>query len=272
MYSLNDPLIIHQLKEKAKTGVSVTVIHDPDTPQYGFRKLGEPIKRIARSSKGLAHQKILIIDQKNIWIGSANLTSESLRLHDNLVVGLQSSKFAKAILEMPAPHLKPFLVGGQQLEYWVLPDEGKDALQRILVLLQSAQKTIRVAMYTWTHPLLTAAIIQAHQRHVDVEVVLDGGQALGVCLKTLQALQTAGVQTKVNRGPGLLHHKFAYIDDSILISGSTNWTKAAFAKNDDCFLIIHGLLPDQKKKMEKLWHVIRATSEEPVSLSELLAA
>ncbi len=248
------------LKEKADAGIDATVIHYPSTPQFGFQKLGEKVHCIPRNGNGLMHQKILVIDQEKIWLGSANFTTQSLRVDANLVIGVGSPALAETIAQRSASHPHHFSVGGQQLEFWSLPEDKNEALARITTLLDTAEKTIRVAMFTWTHPELTDAIIRAHRRHVSVEVVMDAHQAQGVCEKSFKELKKAGIPLRMNAGSELLHHKFAYIDGRILINGSANWTKAAFSKNDDCFLILHDLCESQVKKMEQIWHAIRATS------------
>ena len=51
------------------------------------------------------------------------------------------------------------------------------------------------------------------------------------------------------------------VDEKILVNGSANWTRSAFSRNGDCFLILHDLDDEQRKKMKKLWHVIRSTSD-----------
>ncbi len=108
-------------------------------------------------------------------------------------------------------------------------------------------------MYTWTHPALTEAVIRAHQRGLQVEVVLDRGQAQGVGQKTVEQLIEGGIEPCITSGLGLVHHKFAWIDGEYLINGSANWTKAAFTRNRDCFLILHQLTEQQNAKMEALW-------------------
>ena len=47
------------------------------------------------------HQKVIVIDKKQIWLGSANLTNESLNLHNNLVSGLYHPDIAETIIEYP---------------------------------------------------------------------------------------------------------------------------------------------------------------------------
>lgn len=265
IYSLTDTQVIEALKKRADQGVKITVIHDPDTAQWGFEKLGKKITCIEKASSGLMHRKILVVDKEKIWIGSANLTSESLRQHDNLVIGLASKNLAERIADSNC-YLTPGLlaqppplyeIGGQNIEFWYLPEQKDQAFKRVLALIEGAQKTLKVAMFTWTHPLLTEAVIKAHRRGVKVDVVIDHQSGMGVSALTVEKLAQAGIDVGLNSGKGLLHHKFAFIDGKTLINGSANWTKAAFSKNEDCFLVLHNLTTDQIEKMDKIWHVIR---------------
>lgn len=257
IYSLTDDQVIKALQEKASQGVAITVIHDASTASYGIKRLSPEIKRIGWKKSGLMHQKILVVDESKVWIGTANLTTESLRIHDNIVIGMCSGELARAITKRQH---RDFFLGGQLVEFWILPEEKKDGLNQLLSLVRKAERSIKVAMFTWTHPDLTRAIIEAHNRGVKVEVVIDHGQGLGVSEKSVDELSRAGVNVALSRSE-MLHHKLAYIDDQLLVVGSANWTRAAFSKNEECFLVIHDLNEEQKNKMNSLWHAIRATRE-----------
>ncbi|MEZ5314614.1 MAG: phosphatidylserine/phosphatidylglycerophosphate/cardiolipin synthase family protein [Chlamydiales bacterium] len=250
MYSLNDEKIIRALNHKAKKGVKVTVLHDSKTSQFGYRKL-KSIDLIPIEISGLSHQKILVLDGKEVWIGSANFTTESLRLHDNLVMKFNSIELAKSILSEFSAYY--FYIGDQKCELWHLPRDRKAGLNHLIDLIHQSKNSIRIAMYTWTHSKLTDAVIAAHNRGVAVEVILDNSQANGVGQRTTNKLIESGISVWVNRRQKLLHHKCLWIDENILVQGSTNWTKAAFSKNKDCFLILFDLTQEQKDKLQKMW-------------------
>ncbi len=258
MYSLSDDKVIKALNKKAQKGVAITVVHDTSTPQKGYERLVS-IKRVPIVMSGLMHQKILVVDNERIWIGSANFTTDSLRLHDNLVARVTSPELSQNILaEDPT---QKFKIGGQLLEFYNLPKDKKKGLARLIDLIDHAEHSVRVAMYTWTHPDLTEAVIRAHNRGVTVEIILDRGQANGVGRKATKALVDAGVAVWLSSGQKLLHHKCFWLDENILINGSTNWTRAAFTKNKDCFFILHDLTEDQKDKMRTLWKRTRILSK-----------
>lgn len=255
IYSLNDTEVIKAIKEKKDQGVDIKILIDAKNSK-DLEELGALIIPKEKKS-GLMHQKILIIDEEKVWIGSANFTSTSLRVHDNLIVGLYSKEIAKSLLE---GHGGEFFVGEQKIDIFLLPKEKKEALAHLLFFLQKANKSLCIAMFTWTHPLLTQCVIDAKKRGVKVDVILDENSSLGASKKCMETLMAENIALKINTGSPLLHHKFAYIDSCLLILGSANWTKAAFSKNDECLLIIHDLTKKQRKKMDKLCHALKATA------------
>jgi cardiolipin synthase A/B len=91
-------------------------------------------------------------------------------------------------------------------------------------------------------------------------VVIDHYSGKGASAKIAALLKKNNVPTSLSPGGALLHHKFLYIDGKTLVNGSANWTKAAFAQNDDCFLVIHDLTQEQHDQMEDLWSIIQNSS------------
>lgn len=264
IYSLLDPQIIKALHMKCNEGVPVHIVCDANASVGISRKL--PIKTIVkRIGQGLTHQKILIIDNKQILLGSANLTHDSLKVHGNLVVGIDNIALADAITKKimsmddegnftPLLHLETE-AGPENVELWQLPDDPQ-AVTRMMQLIRSAKKTIKVAMFTWTRRDFTEALIEAKKRGVKVETVIDRYSGKGASAKIVKMLEESGIPVRFNSGKGLLHYKFAYIDNEILVNGSANWTNAAFTVNDDYFIVVSPLTQDQQIKMNQLWNTI----------------
>lgn len=265
IYALSDDRIIHALRKKSEEDVKIKVIYDKTASFHLRSKLGQKVELIPRKTTGLMHQKILVIDHDQVWLGSANMTGDSLRMHGNLVMGMKSSELATVIGKI-AHHLEHTMtpprtsqyelsIGGQDIELWHLPNEIQ-GIDQLVKLLNQAKTSIKIAMFTWTNQVLAQAVIHAKNRGVNVSVVLDRNASKGASAKIAKLLNLEGVSVKVNQGTGLLHHKFAYIDHSILVNGSANWTGAAFTKNDDCFMILHALTSAQKQKMDAVWNVV----------------
>lgn len=246
IYSLQDPLIAEKLEKKALDGLKVTMITDPKSGVFPL----QTIKPILKSISALMHQKILIIDEEKILIGSANFTPDSLHIDDNFIVSLSNKSLAKSILDQKINTC-------DSITYWPLPVAKKEAYDTLCKHIDGAKKSIKVAMFTWTHPELTQKIIEAKKRGIEVLVFLDGKSAEGTSRKTLKTLLQAGVGVYLSPTNKTLHHKMALIDERILFFGSANWTKAAFSKNEECLLMIESLNKIQKKKLEQIFHACK---------------
>jgi phosphatidylserine/phosphatidylglycerophosphate/cardiolipin synthase-like enzyme len=261
MFGLSDKAVLKALSKKVAEKIPTTVYYDKggSTKVHRFLKGSElhPIK-----NKGLMHQKILIVDEETVFIGSANMTTPSLRMHDNLVIGLCSRPLAKFLQEHKpyTPGYFKTMVGGQEVEAWLLPDPRGHALTELRKQIRNAKKSVQIALFTFTHPNLVEEVIDAHLRGVKVSVVVDMHSGLGASAKVIDKLKLAGVPISLSQGVQLLHHKFIYIDGQTLITGSANWTKAAFYKNSDCILALHHLNDDQKKFMKRLWKSVETNA------------
>lgn len=253
IYSLNDPKIVAALEQALERKVSIAIRTDPKN-LYDLKKLRSFIYPDASSAK-LMHQKILIIDEERVWIGSANFTKASLCSHDNGILGIWDRSVAQALLHKQGGE---FVIQGQKLALFFLPQERHKAYSALKEELTKAKKSIQVAMYTWTHPELTDLIVQKKQEGLAISVVIDSASFSGSSKKAMEKLSAGGVALLVPTYSPMFHHKMAIIDNSTLILGSANWTKAAFKKNDECFLILYNLTEKQCAKIEVLWHILRA--------------
>ena len=133
IYTLTDDHIIKALNRKSEEGLDVWVIYDGNTSPKAAYKLGSKVRVLKRFGNGLMHQKILVIDGEKTWIGSANMTGESLKFHANLVMSVYSHQIASFVIEkarsMPATgdgirmKHREFNVGGQNIDFWFFPDD-----------------------------------------------------------------------------------------------------------------------------------------------------
>lgn len=270
VYGLTDPQVIDALKKKAEEGKEVTVICDAKANPQAPRKLGNKVTTFRRSGKGLMHQKILVVDNQHVWVGSANMTTESLKLHGNLVAAVANPAFAQLVQSKAqnmmcekkcAPLLKQeYTQGNQKMEFWFLPD-NKNASERIIQLIDSAKKSIKIAMFTWTRKDFAKAVVTAARRGVKVSVVMDRYAGKGAGVEIAGFLSRCQVPVAFSTGQGLLHYKMMIIDDNILVNGSANWTKAAFTQNDDCIMILQDLSKEQANMLDRLWKRIQAESK-----------
>lgn len=245
VYALTDKEIIAWLNKKADDDLIVELLIDKKQLKLVQSKLSNKIKITTVKQKGLMHQKIFVIDDL-CFLGSTNLTTSSLRMHDNLMIGLYSPLFASYLISQINtinPH--SLFDPSHNFEFYPLP--SVIALQRVIELINRAQTSIQVAMFTFTHKEIAEALVEAQKRGVQVKVILDTLSSKGASKQIAEFLKKEQLFVATNRGSQLMHHKMAWIDNEILILGSTNWTKSAFLKNQDGLLV----LPIQKQREKK---------------------
>ncbi len=115
----------------------------------------------------------------------------------------------------------------------------------IVRALDGAGQTVHIAMYYFTDAKLAEAVVRAHQRGVQTYVYLDKSQVVyldksQVNQQSAQAryLAERSVPVRISSNSAIMHNKFAIIDGSTVITGSYNWTKSAYQRNDENLLII----------------------------------
>jgi phosphatidylserine/phosphatidylglycerophosphate/cardiolipin synthase-like enzyme len=262
MFGLSDRAILTALKEKIQKNIPTTIYYDTGGSPKLFKFLQganvHPVK-----NTGLMHQKIVVLDNSMVFVGSANMTTPSLKMHDNLVLGFVSPSVAR-FLQSHKPFSPGYFqtkVGKQELELWLLPDPRGHALASLRKKIRNAKRTIKIALFTFTHQGLVDELLEARTRGVNVSIVIDMHSGMGASSRTVERLEKGGISVLLSQGMQLLHHKFIYIDDQMLVMGSANWTKAAFYKNSDCILSLNHLNSEQKRFMTNLWRKIETKTK-----------
>ncbi|MEM3906120.1 MAG: phospholipase D family protein [Nitrososphaerota archaeon] len=124
----------------------------------------------------------------------------------------------------------------------------------IIDILDEAKRYVYVAVYSFTSDPLADVLIELKNRGVDVKVVLEEQQA-NVRGSEYERLKNAGVDIRIDGNPDLMHHKFAVIDDEVVITGSYNWSAAAEDKNDENLVVLRDEVVAQlyRKEFERVW-------------------
>jgi len=120
--------------------------------------------------------------------------------------------------------------------------------------ISKAHRSIDVAMYEFTSREIAMALVKAKERDVKVRLSLDPGQIKDHFSKG-RYLLFKGLNVKFHMGPGIMHDKFAVIDDRVVMTGSYNWTGSADKKNAENLLIINDkdTARQYSKEFKHLW-------------------
>lgn len=115
---------------------------------------------------------------------------------------------------------------------------GDDCTRRIVDAIGLAQRTVLVQAYSFTAWPIARALMKAHDRGVDVRVIMDAS-AWRDYRRTAERLVRAGIPLLIDAPPGgIAHNKVMVIDDRVVITGSFNFTRAAQDDNAENLLVI----------------------------------
>ncbi|HQY89450.1 MAG TPA: phospholipase D family protein [Tepidisphaeraceae bacterium] len=116
------------------------------------------------------------------------------------------------------------------------PDGG--AAPAMVDVINGAQKTVDIAIFSITQKEIVKAIVAANKRGIKVRILLDSSQAEGK-YSSATYLANAGVPIWTNLDQ-TIHHKYAIIDNKFLCTGSFNYSTSADLYNAENLLIMTG--------------------------------
>ncbi len=156
-----------------------------------------------------------------------------------LVVGFGLCYISQQTIEARAPQEKTLTTSEVKSDIKVYFSPKGGCADAIVNEINAATKTIRVQAYSYTSEEIVNALMKAHQRGVDVEVIVDKSQKNGLGSK-VSVTTNAGIPIYIDSKHAIAHNKIMIIDDSVIITGSFNFTKGAEEKNAENLLIIKG--------------------------------
>ena len=139
------------------------------------------------------------------------------------------------------------LIVGGILGYGSYPKEGAaievrfspggNCTRFVVENIARAQKTILVQAYCFTSRDIAEALIEAHQRGVNVKMLVDRSQVANKHNQVRHVMEK-GISVAVDKVPGIAHNKVMIIDDNFVLTGSFNWSQAAETRNAENLLLI----------------------------------
>jgi phosphatidylserine/phosphatidylglycerophosphate/cardiolipin synthase-like enzyme len=124
---------------------------------------------------------------------------------------------------------------GSYVSTYFSPDRGADDI--IIGFIDRCLETIDAAVYSLTHDGIRDALIRAHQRGVQIRLLVDNLQAAGRG-SDFEALVAAGLDAITDTSSYAMHNKFILGDSAAVITGSFNWTANAADNNSENFVIV----------------------------------
>jgi phosphatidylserine/phosphatidylglycerophosphate/cardiolipin synthase-like enzyme len=264
-FDLNLPSVVNALVEASQRGVKVRVVVDEENGTQDLEAKLSPGNKAFKAlsvfkaakipvvdggrTNGLMHDKMIIVDGQTLFMGSWNMSyndtfrnnNNLLQITDPLLIANYQAKFNDlyvnkhfgAHAELGAQK-QSLTIDGVQVENYFSPAD--EVMQKLVQYVKGSRKSIRFMAFTYTHPDLVDAMIARTKAGVNVQGVIE---SRGASQGALVPLFVAKLPVKVDGNKYTMHHKVIIIDNSIVVTGSFNFTETADTANDDNVLVIH---------------------------------
>jgi len=136
------------------------------------------------------------------------------------------------------------------IEVFFSPKGG--CTQAVVKEITAARSTILVQAYSFTSAPIAKALVDAHKRGVDVQVILDKSNRTEK-YSPADFVVNVGIRVKIDAKHQIAHNKIMVIDSATVITGSFNFTKAAEEHNAENLLVIRS--PELAAKYAANWKV-----------------
>lgn len=114
---------------------------------------------------------------------------------------------------------------------------GGGCTEAVVENLARAKKSIFVQAYSFTSAPIAKALVDAHRRGVKVQVILDSSNETEK-YSSADFIAHAHIRCSIDSAHVIAHNKVMVIDESVVITGSFNFTKAAEEQNAENLLVI----------------------------------
>lgn len=203
---------------------------------------------------GLMHNKFLIIDGFDVWMGSMNYThngiynnnNNAMLIHSRQLAANYQSEFDEMFLNgiftrsadqdnLPDRELR---INDVLVETYFSPEDGVIIEDRIGELINQADTSVILLTNLVTLDSIGEALIQRHNEGIAIQGIFENRNSTASYSEMVR-LGCADISVKKDGNPNTFHHKVIIIDDEIVITGSYNFSDSARDSNSENVLIFH---------------------------------
>ncbi|MEO0138888.1 MAG: phospholipase D-like domain-containing protein [candidate division WOR-3 bacterium] len=251
IYEIDHPDIVRAIIEAKKRGVKVEMVMDDRMKkEWAAKKLEkEGIPIVFDNREPYMHNKFAVIDSQLILTGSTNFKESEIYRNDNNLVVINSRLIAENYLrefyemfeDKKFGALSPrntdccFKVGPYRVEVYFSPEDDVEA--RIIKIVNMARKNIKFAAFSFSDNELGNALVYAKKRGVNVAGVIESKSVKNRGSEYNKFVKN-GIDVLRDGNPYNMHSKYIIVDDSIVITGSYNFSRNAQELNDENVVII----------------------------------
>lgn len=197
----------------------------------------------------LMHNKFWIFDKQITWTGSTNITVNGIYKQNNNVIVIRSPEIAliyeREWEELWTGQLGPRAPSAVNQQWSILNNTPIQVLfssedkivSKLIAIVNDAETNIRFLAFSFTDDPLAQAMIDRARAGLDVKGVFE---AFGSTYNSseLGKFWCANVPVRQDGNGSFLHHKVIVIDNSIVITGSLNFSANADDSNEENVIIL----------------------------------
>jgi phosphatidylserine/phosphatidylglycerophosphate/cardiolipin synthase-like enzyme len=266
-YSLGLNSVRNALLRAHDRGVTVRIVMetgnmDRSDPQIMI-EAGIPI--IGDNSQGLMHDKFLVIDKSEIWMGAMNFTDSGAYEDNNHLIRIHSTKIAEnysvefnemfqdnkfgpdVVAKTPNPTIT---IDDTRMDIYFSPDDG--VVNHLASLLSGAEESIHFLAFSFTSNELGAIVREKADAGLTVAGVMDDEQISSNQGTEYDPFKQAGLDVRIDGNDGQMHHKVFIVDEKIVVIGSYNFSQSAEERNDENTIIVYNEMIAEQFMLEFL--------------------
>lgn len=278
---LSEPGLVSALVAAKARGVTVRIVTDSDSwespqdsalPAPPFKTLQDAgISVVHDQRSAIMHDKFVVVDGRDVWTGSFNLTENAAFKQNNNAVRIASTAIAanfeaefeemfvtrKFGVTSPAGVPNPEVtLGAARVETLFAPEDKVG--NRLVAQIRAASRSIRFMAFSFTHDAIGQAMMEAASAGVDVAGIIEKTNANGTGGE-YPKLKAAGLDVRLDGNPSFMHHKVIVLDADTVITGSFNFSASADGTNDENVVIVRGA-PDLAARYLAEYDRVRAVA------------
>lgn len=269
-YSLSLNSIRNALLRAHDRGATVRIVMetgnmDRSDPEI-LLEAGIPI--VGDNGDGLMHNKFIVIDKSEVWLGSMNFTDSGTYEDNNNLMRIHSvemaENFIKEFEEMFVEHAfgeivfpetpHPLVtIGETDIDVFFSPDDG--VINALVPLLISAEESIHFLAFSFTSNEMGDIVRAKAEAGLTIAGVMDEGQVSSNQGTEYDPFLQSELDVLFDGIEGQMHHKVFIVDEKIVALGSYNFSRSAEERNDENLLIIHDAEIAQQfmQEFQRVW-------------------
>ena len=264
-YSLSLNSVRNALLRAHDRGVTVRMVMestnmDRSDPQI-LLDAGVPI--IGDNRPGLMHDKFIVIDKSETWLGAMNFTDSGTYEDNNNLMRIHSTKIAEdysvefnemfednkfgpdVVAKTPNPTVT---IDETRVDIYFSPDDG--VLNALASLLNGAKESIHFLAFSFTSNDLGAIVREKAEAGLTIAGVMDQEQISSNQGTEYDPFKQADLDVRIDGNAGQMHHKVFIVDEKIVVLGSYNFSQSAEERNDENTIIIYSQLIAEQFMLE----------------------